>query len=212
MRQASSRPLPWARNGQRPHGVAQALAQVERRRVQLQLAGLDLGEVQDVVEQRQQRLARVLDHLQVLALGSVKVACPAPVRSCPMMAFMGVRISWLMLARNSLLARLAASAASLAARSASAPLPSVMSREMPKVPITWPWGSRSGSLVDEHQVTWPSSQLSFSILFNKGRPLCMTSISSTRACWRARRRRNPRPICQLPPTRHAARTCRPGPC
>ena len=31
-----------------------------------------------------------------------------------MMPFMGVRISWLMLARNSLLARLAASAASLA--------------------------------------------------------------------------------------------------
>ena len=37
----------------------------------------------------------------------------------PMMPFMGVRISWLMLARNSLLARLAASAASLARRSAS---------------------------------------------------------------------------------------------
>ena len=44
----------------------------------------------------------------------------------PMMAFMGVRISWLMLARKALLARLAASAASLAwansalARSSSA--------------------------------------------------------------------------------------------
>ena len=32
----------------------------------------------------------------------------------PMMPFIGVRISWLMLARNSLLARLAASAASFA--------------------------------------------------------------------------------------------------
>ena len=38
----------------------------------------------------------------------------------PMTAFSGVRISWLMLARNVLLARLAASAASLAARRASA--------------------------------------------------------------------------------------------
>ena len=38
----------------------------------------------------------------------------------PMMAFMAVRISWLMEARNSLLARLAASAASLARRSSSA--------------------------------------------------------------------------------------------
>ena len=37
----------------------------------------------------------------------------------PRMAFIGVRISWLTLARNSLLARLAASAASLARRSAS---------------------------------------------------------------------------------------------
>ena len=35
----------------------------------------------------------------------------------PMMPFIGVRISWLMLARNSLLARLAASAASLLSRS-----------------------------------------------------------------------------------------------
>ena len=38
----------------------------------------------------------------------------------PITAFIGVRISWLMLARKSLLARLAASAASLAARSSSA--------------------------------------------------------------------------------------------
>ena len=50
----------------------------------------------------------------------------------PMMPFIGVRISWLMLARNSLLARLAASAASLARRSSSsARLRSVMSRMMP---------------------------------------------------------------------------------
>ena len=38
----------------------------------------------------------------------------------PMTAFIGVRISWLMLARKSLLARLAASAASRASRSSSA--------------------------------------------------------------------------------------------
>ena len=37
----------------------------------------------------------------------------------PRMAFMGVRISWLTLARNSSLARLAASAASLARRNSS---------------------------------------------------------------------------------------------
>ena len=48
------------------------------------------------------------------------------------MPFMGVRISWLMLARNSLLARLAASAVALALRnSSSACLRSVMSSVMP---------------------------------------------------------------------------------
>ena len=46
----------------------------------------------------------------------------------PMMPFMGVRISWLMLARNSLLVWVAASAASLAAmRSRSSCLNSVTS-------------------------------------------------------------------------------------
>ena len=47
----------------------------------------------------------------------------------PMMAFSGVRNSWLMLARNSLLAWLAASACSFALRSSrSACLRSVISR------------------------------------------------------------------------------------
>jgi hypothetical protein len=46
----------------------------------------------------------------------------------PMMAFIGVRSSWLMLARKALLARLADSAASLAViRSASATLRALMS-------------------------------------------------------------------------------------
>ena len=50
----------------------------------------------------------------------------------PIMPFMGVRISWLMLARNSLLARLAVSAASLAlTNSPSARLRAVMSVQAP---------------------------------------------------------------------------------
>ena len=49
------------------------------------------------------------------ALSSV----PSASSDRPMMAFIGVRISWLMLARNSLLARLAASAASRARRASS---------------------------------------------------------------------------------------------
>ena len=60
----------------------------------------------------------------------------------PMMPFMGVRISWLMFARNSLLARLAASAASLArCSSASTCLRAVTSTQTPRTqrprPSTW---------------------------------------------------------------------------
>ena len=62
----------------------------------------------------------------------------------PMTPFIGVRISWLMLARNSLLARLAASAASLAARNcASALFRSVMSLTTPRIFTGAPWMSRS---------------------------------------------------------------------
>ena len=46
------------------HGGAQG----QRQPLQRQLAGLDLGEVQDVVEDGQQRLRRLLHHVQVLAL------------------------------------------------------------------------------------------------------------------------------------------------
>ena len=61
---------------------------------------------------------------------------------------MGVRISWLMFARNSLLARTAASAASLASRSAaSARLRSVMSRETPMISTIRPVGVAHGGAV-----------------------------------------------------------------
>ena len=87
----------------------------------------------------------------------------------PMMPFMGVRISWLMLARNSLLVRVAASAASLASRIASsARFRAVMSREMPNVPTTRPSLSWNGILVVDTQVTWPPPQVSFSSLPTTG--------------------------------------------
>ena len=56
----------------------------------------------------------------------------------PMMPFIGVRISWLMLARNWLLAWFDASATRRASRSSSLCLRSVMSRETPTVPANWP--------------------------------------------------------------------------
>ena len=77
--------------------------------VEIELAGLDLGEVENVVDHRQQRVGRRLDQVQVFALFAVRSVSRAS-SVMPMMPFIGVRISWLMLARNSLLARLAVSA------------------------------------------------------------------------------------------------------
>ena len=47
---------------------------------------------------------------------------------------------------------------------------SVMSREMPKVPMIRPSGSRSGILVVDTQRTLPSGKVSFSCTFTSGTP------------------------------------------
>ena len=109
---------------------------VERLLFQVHPPRLDLGEVQDVVDHVQQVLPAVADPAQVLALLVREgPARPAPSVRCisrswlkPRIELRGVRSSWLMLARNWLLARLAASADALAWRSSSSmPLRSVMS-------------------------------------------------------------------------------------
>ena len=103
-----------ARLGQR--GVAmldrfEQRVQVEVDRLQLQLAGLDLGQVEDVADHARQGLRAVVD----LRAGSCsrraasRPGCRAR-RARPTRPFSGVRISWLVLARKALLARLAASA------------------------------------------------------------------------------------------------------
>ncbi len=85
-----------------------------------------------------------------------RVSSVSSVRSViPMMPLSGVRISWLMFARNSPFARLPASAASFAFPSStlayvsilisSACLRSVMLWETPIVPIIWPCRFRSGT-------------------------------------------------------------------
>ena len=51
-------------------------------RLELELAGLDLGEVEDVVDDRQQRVGRRLDQFQVLALLGRQRRCRGPARSC----------------------------------------------------------------------------------------------------------------------------------
>ena len=61
-------PLPVRPGGEPLGRIAQAVVEVKDRGVQIELAGLDLGEVEHVVDQRQQGLARLLEGQQVLAL------------------------------------------------------------------------------------------------------------------------------------------------
>ena len=80
-------------------------------------------------------------------------------RSCekPRIAFIGVRISWLMLARKALFARLAAFAASRAARrSSSIRLRSVISRLIPRRPISSPSFPRKDVLSVSRSARLPS--------------------------------------------------------
>ena len=75
-------PLLVRPQGQRLQGVAQGVAQVEGDCVQLQLARLDLGEVEDVVDDRQQRLGRTPGPSRGTRAARAGGRCPAPARSC----------------------------------------------------------------------------------------------------------------------------------
>ena len=61
-------PLGPGPHGQGPHGVAQRRPEREVGRVQLQLAGLDLREVEQVVDEAEEAVGRRLDRLQALPL------------------------------------------------------------------------------------------------------------------------------------------------
>ena len=74
------------------------------RRLELQPPRFDLREVEDVVDDVEQRVGRRLHGRQVVALlGRQRVSSASDVM--PRMALSGVRISWLMFARNALFAR-----------------------------------------------------------------------------------------------------------
>ena len=93
--------------------------------------------------------------LEVFALLARSASVSSSSSVMPMTPFMGVRISWLMLARNSLFARFASSATTLAApSSASTRLRAVMSREMPSAPTTRP-SSTCGVRVSSATTTPP---------------------------------------------------------
>jgi hypothetical protein len=61
------------------HGVEQS-AQLERLGLEIERAGLDLGHVEQVVDQPEQVFARRLDHPSALACSGLKPACAR--RSC----------------------------------------------------------------------------------------------------------------------------------
>ena len=98
-------------------GVADRLAQLERRGDQLELAGLGLRQIEHVVQQQEQRFGRLADRSGAGSRSGSPSAVSSASSAMPMMPFIGVRISWLMTARNSALARAAASASSLAKKS-----------------------------------------------------------------------------------------------
>jgi len=89
------------------------LGRFERRGLQHQAAGLDLGEVENVVDQLEQvaAAAQHVGDVALLALGERPGHGVLQQLENPMMALSGVRSSWLMFARKLLLARLARSAA-----------------------------------------------------------------------------------------------------
>ena len=101
--------------------VLDRLAQVEVVRVELELAGLDLREVEDVVDDAEQRLARARRRSARTRAARRRARSASSSSVIPITPLSGVRISWLMLARNSDFERDASTA------SASARLRSVTS-------------------------------------------------------------------------------------
>jgi hypothetical protein len=65
---AEFEPLLVAACSQQPHSVLDDVAEIEGRAVERQLAGLDLRGIEDVVDEGQQRLARLLHRAEVLQL------------------------------------------------------------------------------------------------------------------------------------------------
>ena len=99
-------------DGEQARHVFDGVAQVELDVLEIELAGFDLGEVENVVDDGEQRASRCRGSSRCsrAGVGSRPVSSSSSVM--PITPFIGVRISWLMLARNSPLARFAAADAS----------------------------------------------------------------------------------------------------
>ena len=55
-------------NADQPHDVFDQVAQIDAGDVEFELARLDLREIQDIVQDRQQRLGALADSLRIVAL------------------------------------------------------------------------------------------------------------------------------------------------
>ena len=112
-RSARSMPLVSAAAASSCVDVLHDRAQVDLRVVELEAARFHLGEVEHVVDHLEQRFGRAGRGLGVLVLRAVEVVLSSSV-VIPITPFIGVRISWLMFARNSDLCSDAARASSRA--------------------------------------------------------------------------------------------------
>ena len=104
----------------------------ERPRFEIETAGFDPGEIEDFLDQRQQRVAGRLHRARIGRLFGVSRVSSSR-SAMPIMPLSGVRISWLAIARKRDLARFAASDWSRASPSAS----SDMTRSVTSRPTLW---------------------------------------------------------------------------
>jgi len=132
--------------GKEIHDIFERPAQIHVDTLELEFSSLDLGEIQKIVDDAEQILAE-----RCTVSAYLRCALVSPVSSnssvIPRTPFIGVRISWLILARNELFAWFADSAASRARRSASSlRLCCVTSRATEMLPIHWlAWSSRGAT-------------------------------------------------------------------
>ena len=98
---SSSSPLPWAVPARMRPTSSTTPGTSTVGLLELELARLDLGEVQDVVDDDEQALGRDLHARGELVLLVVEARSASSSSVSPITPFIGVRISWLIVDRNS---------------------------------------------------------------------------------------------------------------
>ena len=166
----SSRPLACAEPASRSTTSSTIRAQAELDVLDLELAGLDLREVEDVVDDRQQRLAGVADRLRVVALAGVEVGLEQQIghaddavhRRADLVAHVGEEVGLEARRLVRLVARALDSAASApvsAVTSASVPTQPAMPPSVPGIDFEMTSTIRdaeSGTWISKRRLTSPS--------------------------------------------------------